>query len=54
MPAEDALLGFALKGRMLSTYLPNTVLYAVVHSADRDGPGQHVRLRLLALSLSRA
>ncbi len=29
MPQENALLGFALKGRMLSTYLPNTVLYAV-------------------------
>ena len=29
MPAPDALLGFALMGRMLSTYLPNTVLYAV-------------------------
>jgi len=30
MPAPDALLGFALMGRMLSTYLPNTVLYAVI------------------------
>ena len=29
MPAPDALLGFALMGRMLSTYLPNTVIYAV-------------------------
>jgi len=29
MPAPEALLGFALMGRMLSTYLPNTVLYAV-------------------------
>ena len=29
MPSPDALLGFALMGRMLSTYLPNTVLYAV-------------------------
>ena len=29
MPAQDAPLGFALKGRMLNTYLPNTVLYAV-------------------------
>ena len=29
MPAENSLLGFALQGRMLSTYLPNTVLYAV-------------------------
>jgi len=28
LPAENAL-GFALRGRMLSTYLPNTVLYAV-------------------------
>ena len=28
-PSPDALLGFALMGRMLSTYLPNTVLYAV-------------------------
>ena len=28
-PSKDALLGIALKGRMLSTYLPNTVLYAV-------------------------
>ena len=27
-PSKDALLG-GLKGRMLSTYLPNTVLYAV-------------------------
>jgi len=29
MPEPGALLGYALKGRMLSTYLPNTVLYAV-------------------------
>ncbi|MDQ1300858.1 MAG: multiple sugar transport system permease protein [Chloroflexota bacterium] len=29
MPEPGALLGVALKGRMLSTYLPNTVLYAV-------------------------
>jgi ABC-type glycerol-3-phosphate transport system permease component len=29
MPAPEAPLGFALMGRMLSTYLPNTVLYAV-------------------------
>ena len=29
MPARNVSLGFALKGRMLSTYLPNTVLYAV-------------------------
>jgi multiple sugar transport system permease protein len=29
MPAPEALLGFALMGRMLSTYLPNTVFYAV-------------------------
>jgi multiple sugar transport system permease protein len=29
MPEPGAPLGFALKGRMLSTYLPNTVLYAV-------------------------
>jgi ABC-type maltose transport system permease subunit len=29
MPEAGAPLGFALKGRMLSTYLPNTVLYAV-------------------------
>jgi ABC-type glycerol-3-phosphate transport system permease component len=29
MPEVGALLGFALKGRMLNTYLPNTVLYAV-------------------------
>ena len=29
MPAPEALLGFALMGRMLNTYLPNTVLYAV-------------------------
>ena len=28
-PSKDALLGVVLKGRMLSTYLPNTVLYAV-------------------------
>lgn len=28
-PVEDSLFGFALKGRMLNTYLPNTVLYAV-------------------------
>lgn len=28
-PSKDALLGIALKGRMLNTYLPNTVLYAV-------------------------
>jgi ABC-type glycerol-3-phosphate transport system permease component len=28
-PSKDALLGFTLKGRMLNTYLPNTVLYAV-------------------------
>lgn len=29
MPDPEALLGYAVKGRMLSTYLPNTVLYAV-------------------------
>ena len=29
MPSEGSPLGFALKGRMLSTYLPNTVLYAI-------------------------
>jgi ABC-type glycerol-3-phosphate transport system permease component len=29
MPEPEALLGVALKGRMLNTYLPNTVLYAV-------------------------
>lgn len=29
MPEPGALFGYALKGRMLSTYLPNTVLYAV-------------------------
>lgn len=29
MPSEGSLFGFVLKGRMLSTYLPNTVLYAV-------------------------
>jgi multiple sugar transport system permease protein len=29
MPEAGAVLGFALKGRMLSTYLPNTVFYAV-------------------------
>lgn len=29
MPEPGALLGYALKGRMLNTYLPNTVLYAV-------------------------
>jgi multiple sugar transport system permease protein len=29
MPEPAALLGYALNGRMLSTYLPNTVLYAV-------------------------
>jgi ABC-type glycerol-3-phosphate transport system permease component len=28
-PSEASPLGFALRGRMLSTYLPNTVLYAV-------------------------
>lgn len=28
-PSKDALLGITLKGRMLNTYLPNTVLYAV-------------------------
>lgn len=28
MPEPAALLGYALKGRMLTTYLPNTVLYA--------------------------
>jgi ABC-type glycerol-3-phosphate transport system permease component len=28
-PSKAALLGIALKGRMLNTYLPNTVLYAV-------------------------
>ena len=28
-PSKDALLGVVLKGRMLNTYLPNTVLYAV-------------------------
>ena len=28
-PEQNALLGLALKGRMLSTYLPNTILYAV-------------------------
>ena len=28
-PTEGALLGVSLKGRMLNTYLPNTVLYAV-------------------------
>lgn len=28
-PQENALFGFAFKGRMLSTHLPNTVLYAV-------------------------
>jgi multiple sugar transport system permease protein len=28
-PAKDAFLGITLKGRMLNTYLPNTVLYAV-------------------------
>jgi ABC-type glycerol-3-phosphate transport system permease component len=27
-PSEDAPLGFTLRGRLLSTYLPNTVLYA--------------------------
>ena len=52
MPAPDALLGFALMGRMLSTYLPNTVLYAVMHRIDRDAPGRPLRLRFLALSLS--
>ncbi len=30
MPAQGSPLGFALKGRMLNTYLPNTVLYATV------------------------
>jgi ABC-type glycerol-3-phosphate transport system permease component len=30
MPEPAALFGYALKGRMLSTYLPNTVLYAVL------------------------
>ncbi len=29
MPSPDSLLGFELKGRMLTTYLPNTVLYAL-------------------------
>lgn len=29
MPSAEALLGFELKGRMLSVYLPNSVLYAV-------------------------
>jgi multiple sugar transport system permease protein len=29
-PTKGALLGVSLKGRMLNTYLPNTVLYAVV------------------------
>lgn len=29
MPEPGALLGYALKGRMLTTYLPNTVLYAI-------------------------
>ncbi|MCX6911795.1 MAG: hypothetical protein NT167_01840, partial [Verrucomicrobia bacterium] len=29
MPSPDALLGFALMGRMLSIYLPNSLLYAV-------------------------
>jgi len=29
MPEAGALLGVALKGRMLNTYLPNTVLYAI-------------------------
>jgi ABC-type glycerol-3-phosphate transport system permease component len=29
MPAPEAPLGFALMGRLLNTYLPNTVLYAV-------------------------
>ena len=29
-PSETSPLGFVLKGRMLSTYLPNTVLYATV------------------------
>ncbi|MGC8781792.1 MAG: carbohydrate ABC transporter permease, partial [Anaerolineae bacterium] len=29
MPAANSLLGFELKGRMLNTYLPNTVLYAL-------------------------
>jgi ABC-type glycerol-3-phosphate transport system permease component len=28
-PSKEALLGVVLKGRMLNTYLPNTVLYAV-------------------------
>jgi multiple sugar transport system permease protein len=32
MPEPTALLGFVLAGRMLSTYLPNTILYAVVTS----------------------
>ena len=27
-PSEDSLMGFVLRGRMLRTYLPNTVLYA--------------------------
>jgi len=29
-PSETSPLGFVLKGRMLSTYLPNTVLYATI------------------------
>lgn len=28
-PETNALLGYVLKGRMLSTYLPNTILYAI-------------------------
>ncbi len=30
LPSETAPLGFEIKGRMLTTYLPNTVLYATV------------------------
>jgi ABC-type glycerol-3-phosphate transport system permease component len=32
-PAKDSLLGITLKGRMLNTYLPNTVLYALSTAA---------------------
>ncbi len=29
MPSPGSLLGFEIKGRMLNTYLPNTILYAI-------------------------
>jgi len=32
MPSADALLGFKVQGRLLRTYLPNTVLYATATS----------------------